>query len=271
MVGFGFIYFLLGFSQISFGKDLSEIYYAEKDTRKCASPMCGGYFISSVNRKKTECHDLTLQPSCYVSEISGFAESRGIVQGTLQLRSNFGYLVARNAWTAYEHPHDNLYSLEDTGVRCIRAPCFSIRLHLANHPNTPPTMLSSVSDKSERGSKIDLFSAGSKFSLVSGYTFTFEDELIFTVTGVYQCSTLSMCSTDSDCTATPYHSSVTSREECYCLLCSSYVMSQSIALLNEKSWSVHCLMGDPNCPVVRCMAPPDAVCSKSGECIAKKQ
>src|SRR5512138_615798 len=47
--------------------DGTYTYYAiTTDTRKCASPACGGYFVSRLNRTTTVCVDHSVQASCYV-------------------------------------------------------------------------------------------------------------------------------------------------------------------------------------------------------------
>ena len=35
------------------------------DLRKCASPVCGGWFLSRLNRPNTRCHDGRVATSCY--------------------------------------------------------------------------------------------------------------------------------------------------------------------------------------------------------------
>ncbi len=42
---------------------------ARPDFRKCATPMCGGYFVKAVNKKRTRCADGTEQRECYVAEL----------------------------------------------------------------------------------------------------------------------------------------------------------------------------------------------------------
>jgi hypothetical protein len=44
----------------------STMYSISVDSRKCASPVCGGYFIKAVNRGQTRCSDGKIQDSCYV-------------------------------------------------------------------------------------------------------------------------------------------------------------------------------------------------------------
>lgn len=44
-----------------------------RDYRKCAAPMCGGFFVKAVNKLKTTCIDGTKQPECYVAAIDDAA------------------------------------------------------------------------------------------------------------------------------------------------------------------------------------------------------
>jgi hypothetical protein len=70
----------------------SEAYYAvARDTRLCAFPACGGYFVRELNRDSSTCVDGTTASACYVAVIdaAGFAEttvhSAALVRGVLQL------------------------------------------------------------------------------------------------------------------------------------------------------------------------------------------
>src|SRR4051812_46713382 len=69
------------------------------DARKCAYPMCGGYFVKAVNREKTRCADGAMRAECHVvaldlgsigladADASKFemvyGEGHGIVRGDL--------------------------------------------------------------------------------------------------------------------------------------------------------------------------------------------
>ncbi|MBD2249122.1 DUF6748 domain-containing protein, partial [Nostoc sp. FACHB-888] len=44
-------------------------YTVRRDFRRCASPICGGYFIKQVNLKATPCLDGVFRSECYVSAI----------------------------------------------------------------------------------------------------------------------------------------------------------------------------------------------------------
>src|SRR3954471_7434208 len=41
-------------------------YEVYKDLRKCASPICGGYFVARLNRSYTTCVDHVDRAACYV-------------------------------------------------------------------------------------------------------------------------------------------------------------------------------------------------------------
>src|SRR5690242_5771385 len=50
--------------------DGSYTYYEiTADFRKCASPMCGGFFLDRLNRSETKCHDGHYQTACYTPEL----------------------------------------------------------------------------------------------------------------------------------------------------------------------------------------------------------
>ena len=43
------------------------------DTRKCAYPQCGGYFVKAVNVARTRCADGTLQKECHAVQLNTLA------------------------------------------------------------------------------------------------------------------------------------------------------------------------------------------------------
>jgi hypothetical protein len=79
-----------------------EVYYTfQRDLRKCVSPICGGYFISTLNKNWTRCADRTRAASCYVAafDLSGLGlvgedqnrfldeTSDGVVAGSYKLNA----------------------------------------------------------------------------------------------------------------------------------------------------------------------------------------
>ena len=46
------------------------LYYTIRpDFRRCAPPLCGGFWVQAVNRKDTRCADGSLQEECYVAHL----------------------------------------------------------------------------------------------------------------------------------------------------------------------------------------------------------
>jgi hypothetical protein len=49
---------------------LGEAYFSiQQDLRRCASPLCGGFYVSQLNASTTECADGLKQSMCYVAEL----------------------------------------------------------------------------------------------------------------------------------------------------------------------------------------------------------
>ena len=110
----------------------SSFYSIRRDVRRCASPMCGGYFIKLVNQSRTRCANGRLMPECYVASIEWNAlpeppNNNALVRGSLSMGSDrrFGVLHAREVWLAAsdKQPSGTFYRVRDRGIRCIAAPC----------------------------------------------------------------------------------------------------------------------------------------------------
>jgi hypothetical protein len=126
-------------------------YFAIKhDMRRCASPMCGGWFLSRVNRSTTVCHTGTSSEKCYTpvldwsqsgldqgqqDKLIGSAARLGgefaLVRGrfakknTTTPRPELGKFIVTEAWVAEgENAPDGVFAkVFDNGIRCITAPC----------------------------------------------------------------------------------------------------------------------------------------------------
>ena len=116
-----------------------------RDTRRCASPMCGGVFVKRVNEDKTRCIDGSLQTECYiesiqfggmglsareVDELRGSVESgKAIIKArTFKKRINggtYGTLKASEGWLGATGvaADGTFYRAADNGIRCITTPC----------------------------------------------------------------------------------------------------------------------------------------------------
>src|SRR5258705_1414233 len=71
----------------------STYYTVRRDMRRCASPLCGGYFIRRVNQSVTRCVNKRYMPECYVASIdwNGQPEveiDKALLRGSLVSRGN---------------------------------------------------------------------------------------------------------------------------------------------------------------------------------------
>lgn len=118
------------------------IYVVRPDPRACPSPFCGGYWVALANHARTRCADGLLRPRCYVASALDAGgqtwpkplAAGALVAGRLAARSfgqlgDLGVIVAGEEWSpADTRPaHGRFFGVRDTGVRCVRRPCFSYR------------------------------------------------------------------------------------------------------------------------------------------------
>jgi hypothetical protein len=121
---------------------------AERDMRRCASPMCGGWFVNKVNASMTKCHDGRNAERCYVAEAdfaatglglaaidramsagANFSDQKLLVRGTIGRINTpagvFGKFRVTEAWVGQgpNVPDGPFAKVEETGVRCITTPC----------------------------------------------------------------------------------------------------------------------------------------------------
>jgi len=112
----------------------SSFYMIRRDLRRCASPMCGGYFIKLVNRTQTRCANGSALSECYVASIDWNGQPEAdtdgaLVRGTLVPSGNhsgkFGFLRAREVWlpSSSNQASGSFFRVRDRGIRCIAAPC----------------------------------------------------------------------------------------------------------------------------------------------------
>jgi Kazal-type serine protease inhibitor domain len=124
------------------------------DFRKCAKPLCGGFFVKRVNDATTLCADGTRQADCYVSsiELNGVglsqreeAEFRTALEsgkGLIKARTykkkwnghSLGVLKGNEAWLGAtgSAADGTFYRTADNGIRCITAPCPSTTAYKLN-------------------------------------------------------------------------------------------------------------------------------------------
>ncbi len=135
------------------GFDAKGYYTARRDFRKCISPLCGGIFVKSVNKRFTKCADGTLQNECYVASANweelGFdpfnTEADIFISTPILLKGklipyiyggfgNLGEFVGAEAYRpATNNPAEGIFAaLQNNSIVCITTPCFSIDEYILN-------------------------------------------------------------------------------------------------------------------------------------------
>jgi hypothetical protein len=125
-----------------------------RDFRRCAAPLCGGYFVQSVNRLSTVCADGARATECYVSELD-FAElglnveqiarleaapEDVLLRGELRAEDTtfgpLGVLHVSEAWSGHAgvDPTGPFLRIENEGIVCITSPCLSFSAELLDIP-----------------------------------------------------------------------------------------------------------------------------------------
>ena len=136
-------------------RSTSTFYKFRHDMRRCLSPVCGGYFISRVNFTKTKCVDGSWQSECYVTGLDTRAlgadanlERVTLLRGTLKPQTfgtfgTYALFVVSEAWAPINDgaPTGLFHRMTDSGIRCVRAPCPTIRAAKLNS-----TIASNVTD-----------------------------------------------------------------------------------------------------------------------------
>ena len=112
----------------------SSFYSFRRDLRRCASPLCGGYFIRLVNQSRTRCANNRLERECYVATIEWEGQTepdndRALLRGSMHRRGDrngrFGVLRVSEVWHAASSNESGgtFYRVRDRGIRCITHPC----------------------------------------------------------------------------------------------------------------------------------------------------
>ena len=128
------------------------IFVLRPDPRECPSPMCGGYWVSLANHARTRCSDGLLRPRCYVAYVLDARDtdelnpvSGSLAKGILDFQESpdfgrLGQLTATAVWAPVGRTPatGRFFRLRDTGIRCVRAPCFSIRTSKLNSTAREP-------------------------------------------------------------------------------------------------------------------------------------
>lgn len=120
-------------------KPMHGYYSVRRDVRRCASPLCGGYFVSTLNQRETTCADGSQAAECYVAELA-LPEAVSWQDGELihgeiravdypELDVTLGLMTADAVLQPAIEPAEGrgrYFLAYDTGIRCITTPCPSL-------------------------------------------------------------------------------------------------------------------------------------------------
>lgn len=123
-----------------------------RDLRRCASPLCGGFFVDAVNQDTLRCVDGSRAAECYVfdldlSSLGLSAEQEATLRGNPdpflllgQIRAQrtvagrLGQLAVTEAWQGHDGitPSGRFFRAHNDGIVCITSPCLSFSAELLN-------------------------------------------------------------------------------------------------------------------------------------------
>ena len=143
-----------------------DVYYelTRIDTRRCAWPYCGGYFVKAVNQDITVCPDGSEAEECYVAALNPTPELykrvgdeswqriyAGFESGGVVLRGGYDVIGDGIAWLMADDAHElaagdasarPLHLARFSGVVCVTYPCPSTELTALNDGETIVTDIS---------------------------------------------------------------------------------------------------------------------------------
>ncbi len=138
---------VLAVAAMSAPTPVAPIFRVRPDLRMCPSPMCGGFWVAHANRATTRCGDGAARAWCYVvgitlpkpvaSRTELLARGRIVHLGAGGTRPADRF-VATATWTAATRAASTgaVYLVSDNGIRCVRAPCFTLRVATVNRSRT---------------------------------------------------------------------------------------------------------------------------------------
>jgi hypothetical protein len=137
------------------GRPAASGYFSvQPDPRLCATPACGGFFVSMLNQAQVSCPGRGRSAMCQVASIdwsklgldpaatteleNAVLAGRGVVRGDLVggrgAGSPLGQLVVSEGWLAAsaQRPRGGFFRVASNGVVCVTTPCFDLRKTLLN-------------------------------------------------------------------------------------------------------------------------------------------
>lgn len=128
-----------------------EYYLVRQDTRKCAFPKCGGFFLDPVNVGKFDCPrgDDSRNTECYVAEIRGIpvGANLGLVRGRFVPYNNeINAFQAVEGYEAKVKAHSvqekGVYlAVSDASLVCVTTPCNTFHANKLNEGTFDSSLL----------------------------------------------------------------------------------------------------------------------------------
>lgn len=257
-----------------------------RDQRRCASPMCGGFWVARLNEATTRCPgESTPQAECYIAELDttqlgpqAVGYGFDVVRGRLSRRTfgqigRFAVLNASEGWTAAtpDAPTGGFVKLIDTGVQCVTTPCFNIR---QARLNTGSERTISELDTSALALTVEQQAALLEGLATDGVLAAGVNRsrprrgVAWVASQVYlryvEPAVPTMCSADEECTITTFPDEVHNASECYCPTCPVPTLGAR-AEVNQASWQRYCAVSHGECLPRPCAPPPPVGCA-AGTC-----
>ena len=165
----------------------ADYYYARMDFRKCASPMCGGVYLSKVNQRAMRCPNGEKARTCYIglpdwSAVGGnpfegdepLLLAGKVSQAKWDTFEEFGAISVNEVYRSSSKPRrrQTVVSVVNNGLVCITSPCFSYDLTVVNRDKT--RALSMVDLSRARATKAEIEQANALLAngqsiLATGY------------------------------------------------------------------------------------------------------
>lgn len=263
------------------------------DTRRCISPLCGGYWVRRLNRTTMRCVDGRYAGECYVGAVDWSAlnlsdealadfqalaaQGRAVLRGRIDpLRapwSQTGELVVVGGWRPVTSAVNTapVWTARDNGIRCITTPCFSVEVARVNVVTSTTEVsdlslagIAGLSRDDEARVRAALANAEERVLLAGAVAPAGRGRTLRATQAWLQVSAPvpdhAFCTDGAQCTATVYRDEIDGPADCYCRFCPSAATTTASATRRERAYRRYCRAYGASCPVPRCVQPRPVAC-----------
>eukprot|EP01060_Flectonema_neradi_P013828 TRINITY_DN2056_c0_g1_i1.p1 TRINITY_DN2056_c0_g1~~TRINITY_DN2056_c0_g1_i1.p1 ORF type:complete len:274 (+),score=50.33 TRINITY_DN2056_c0_g1_i1:115-936(+) len=130
--------------------DPKGYYLIKQDLRKCVHPLCGGWWIERVNKRRMRCADGNKAESCYIAEIEGdsrpeftvFNQER-LIKGEFTTKEwehfgTLGHFVLDSHFASATDAAGTgkYYGVQNNFIQCVTTPCNTYTEYVLNKRKT---------------------------------------------------------------------------------------------------------------------------------------